>query len=352
MTGRRTARKRRCGQRLASPAERPARPRSTEVKERPRCRMPFYVSPEQAMKDKADYARKNIARGRNSIVMQYADGILFVAPNPSQRAAQDQRDLRPDRVRRGRAVQRVREPAQGRRPLRRLQRLPVRQERRHRPRPGQLPTRRRSARSSPRATSRYEVEIVVAEVGDSPRSRPDLPDHLRRLGGRRARLRGLGRPGGPGGRRAQGALRRRHVRCPRRSPPRWRRCPPPGNGDAPTAAQLEVAILDRTRDHRTFRRIRGARLEALLAESRPAAESPAPTRSDASGSGARPPPVRPPAPTASGSASARLRARRLPPPAHRSRPRHSDRGPASGGAAPSHPTPPTGPSPNGRTLTA
>src|SRR5215475_736893 len=45
--------------------------------------MPFYVSPEQAMKDKADYARKGIARGRNSVVIQYDEGILFVAPNPS-----------------------------------------------------------------------------------------------------------------------------------------------------------------------------------------------------------------------------------------------------------------------------
>src|SRR5438067_11896832 len=45
--------------------------------------MPFYVSPEQQMKDKADYARKGIARGRNSVVIQYDDGILFVAPNPS-----------------------------------------------------------------------------------------------------------------------------------------------------------------------------------------------------------------------------------------------------------------------------
>src|ERR1700746_2994081 len=45
--------------------------------------MPFYVSPEQQMKDKADYARKGIARGRNSVVLQYDEGILFVAPNPS-----------------------------------------------------------------------------------------------------------------------------------------------------------------------------------------------------------------------------------------------------------------------------
>src|SRR5258708_11178098 len=46
--------------------------------------MPFYVSPEQAMKDKADYARKGIARGRSVVVLQYDDGILFVADNPSR----------------------------------------------------------------------------------------------------------------------------------------------------------------------------------------------------------------------------------------------------------------------------
>jgi proteasome alpha subunit len=46
--------------------------------------MPFYVSPEQLMKDRADYARKGIARGRSVVVVQYADGIVFVSENPSQ----------------------------------------------------------------------------------------------------------------------------------------------------------------------------------------------------------------------------------------------------------------------------
>lgn len=46
--------------------------------------MPFYVSPEQITKDKADFARKGIARGRSVIVMQYDRGILFVAENPSR----------------------------------------------------------------------------------------------------------------------------------------------------------------------------------------------------------------------------------------------------------------------------
>ena len=46
--------------------------------------VPFYVSPEQIIKDKADFARKGIARGRSVIVLEYDEGILFVAENPSR----------------------------------------------------------------------------------------------------------------------------------------------------------------------------------------------------------------------------------------------------------------------------
>ncbi len=46
--------------------------------------MPFYVAPEQMMKDKADYARKGIARGRSLMGVLYADGILLAAENPSR----------------------------------------------------------------------------------------------------------------------------------------------------------------------------------------------------------------------------------------------------------------------------
>ncbi len=45
--------------------------------------MPFYVSPEQLMKDRADFARKGIARGRSVAVVRYADGVLFCSENPS-----------------------------------------------------------------------------------------------------------------------------------------------------------------------------------------------------------------------------------------------------------------------------
>lgn len=44
---------------------------------------PFYVAPEQMMKDRADYARKGIARGRSLIAMAYEHGILICAENPS-----------------------------------------------------------------------------------------------------------------------------------------------------------------------------------------------------------------------------------------------------------------------------
>lgn len=45
---------------------------------------PFYVSPEQMMKDRADFARKGIGRGRSVVALQYADGVLFATENPSR----------------------------------------------------------------------------------------------------------------------------------------------------------------------------------------------------------------------------------------------------------------------------
>ena len=45
--------------------------------------MPFYVAPEQVMKDRADYARKGIARGRAAVAVRYRDGVALVAENTS-----------------------------------------------------------------------------------------------------------------------------------------------------------------------------------------------------------------------------------------------------------------------------
>lgn len=45
--------------------------------------MPYYVPPEQFMKDRADYARKGIARGRALVGLQYSNGIAIISENPS-----------------------------------------------------------------------------------------------------------------------------------------------------------------------------------------------------------------------------------------------------------------------------
>ncbi len=45
--------------------------------------MPFYVPPEQLMKDRAEYARKGIARGKSIVALEYDSGVLLFAENPS-----------------------------------------------------------------------------------------------------------------------------------------------------------------------------------------------------------------------------------------------------------------------------
>lgn len=45
---------------------------------------PYFISPEQAMRERSELARKGIARGRSVVVSGYADGVLFVAENPSR----------------------------------------------------------------------------------------------------------------------------------------------------------------------------------------------------------------------------------------------------------------------------
>jgi proteasome alpha subunit len=45
---------------------------------------PYFISPEQAMRERSEIARKGIARGRSVVTMAYAGGVLFVAENPSR----------------------------------------------------------------------------------------------------------------------------------------------------------------------------------------------------------------------------------------------------------------------------
>jgi len=46
--------------------------------------IPFYVAPEQLVRDKAEFARKGIARGRSIVAIEYEAGILLLAENPSR----------------------------------------------------------------------------------------------------------------------------------------------------------------------------------------------------------------------------------------------------------------------------
>ncbi len=45
--------------------------------------LPYYVSPELIMQDKAEYAKKGIARGRSTVAMEYEHGVVLMADNPS-----------------------------------------------------------------------------------------------------------------------------------------------------------------------------------------------------------------------------------------------------------------------------
>ena len=129
--------------------------------------MPFYVAPEQMMKDRADYARKGIARGRALVAVRFVDGIVDRRREPVRHAAQGQRDLRPHRVRRRRQVQRVRPAPRRRRPGRRPQGLPVLARRRRRPQPRQQYAQM-LGNIFTHEMKPMEVEILVAEVGLDP----------------------------------------------------------------------------------------------------------------------------------------------------------------------------------------
>jgi proteasome alpha subunit len=242
--------------------------------------MPFYVSPEQAMKDKADYARKGISRGRSVVVLQYADGILFVADNPS-RALHKISEIY-DRIAFA-AVGKYNE-------FENLRQQGVRYADVN----GYMYDRRDvTARGLANAYATalgtvftemnkpYEVEIVVAEVGIDVAS-----DQIYRLtfDGSVADEQGYVAMGGQVDQVAAALKERFEEGLPLASAL--------GLGvhaleqqDADRhleAGQLEVAVLDRARDHRLFRRLPAARVKQLLDEAGAGAAS---TEPPASGEG-------------------------------------------------------------------
>ena len=222
--------------------------------------MPFYVSPEQAVKDKADYARKGIARGRSVTVLQYDGGILFVAENPSKALHKISEIY--DRIAFA-AVGKYNE----------FENLRVAGVRLADVRGYSYDRRDVTGRGLANAYAQtlgtiftetpkpYEVEIVVAEVGERPGD-----DQMYRLtfDGSVADEHGVVAMGGQN--EAINTVLRQ----------RWREelkldealnlavDALSGSGSSLTPAQLEVAVLDRARPTRKFRRISGSRLADML----------------------------------------------------------------------------------------
>ena len=251
--------------------------------------MPFYVSPEQAMKDKADYARKNIARGRDGVVIQYTDGILFVAPNPS-RALHKISEIY-DRIAFA-AVGRYNEYENLRKAGVTYADVTGYQfDRRDVTALGLANWYAQTLGGIfTDSTKPYEVEIVVAEVGAKPDS-----DQIYRISwdGSVSDEPGFVAFGGQADQVSAALKEHFHdgmsltealgaALAALAAPSAKGSNSAAGNGQATelNADQLEVAVLDRARAHRTFRRLRGPRLEELLAESR-AASGAAPSDSDA-----------------------------------------------------------------------
>jgi proteasome alpha subunit len=235
--------------------------------------MPFYVSPEQLMKDRADYARKGIARGRSVVVLAYADGIAFATENPS-RALHKVSEI----------YDRIAFAAVGK--YNEFENLRVAGVRYADLRGYSYDRRDVNARGLANAYAQtlgtvftteskpLEVELVVAEVGETAAT-----DQIYRLSydGSVADERGFVVMGGQSDRLREeiagawvpdmdlAAVLALAVRV---------LGTPADGGDEDDrrvlpAAQLEVAVLDRTRPRRAFRRLSGAVLEELLGQGTP-----------------------------------------------------------------------------------
>jgi proteasome alpha subunit len=246
--------------------------------------MPFYVSPEQSMRDKADYARKGIARGRSCVALQYAGGILLVAPNPSSALHKISEIY--DRIGFA-AVGRYNEYENLRKAGVTYADITGYQFDRH------DVTARGIANwyaqtlgtiftESPKP---FEVEIVVAEVAQQPGD-----DQIYRItfDGSVTDEPGFVAFGGQAD-QVSAALKERYSKgmsLAEAFGAALDALAAPGNGERnEDVNSLEVAILDRTREHRTFRRIRAARLQELITESRATAGDPAAASADEAASG-------------------------------------------------------------------
>jgi proteasome alpha subunit len=234
--------------------------------------MPWYASAEQIVRDRSEYARKGIARGRSVVVSTYADGVLFVAENASS-ALHKVSEI----------YDRIGFAAVGR--YNEFENLRVAGIRLADLRGYSYDRRDVTARALANAYAQtlgtifteqqkpYEVELCVAEVGATPSEDQmyrlsydgtivDEPEFLV-MGGQAEALTGSLRQTFRAGLPLADALRVAVDALGSVG----------GNGGPRVlpAGQLEVAVLDRSRANRKFRRITGGALTALLP--RPTAEA-------------------------------------------------------------------------------
>ena len=232
--------------------------------------MPFgYVSPAQAMRDKAEYARQGIARGRSCVTLQYEGGILLMAPNPSTALHKISEIY--DRIAFA-AVGRYPEYENLRKAGITYADITGYQFDRHDVTARSLANyyAQNLGTIFTENLKPFEVEIVVAEVGEQPDgdqiyrisfdgSVTDEPGYVA-FGGQADQVSAVLKERYSPGMSLTAAFGAALAALSAS-----------GNGERVEikASQLEAAILDRTRDHRAFRRILAARLEGLIRDSSP-----------------------------------------------------------------------------------
>jgi proteasome alpha subunit len=233
--------------------------------------MPYYASPEQLMRDRSEYARKGISRGRSVAVVTYVDGVLFIAENPSSTLHKVSE-----------LYDRIGFAAVGR--YSEFESLRVAGIRLADVRGYSYNRRDVTGRVIANAYAQtlaavfseqmkpYEVELCVAEVGDTAEndqlyrltfdgSIVDEPDFVV-MGGQAEAVTGHLREHFSTGMGLSDALQVGVRALSAVSPV----TAGSGNGGSATltAAQLEVAVLDRRRPKRAFRRVTGGALRSLL----------------------------------------------------------------------------------------
>ncbi|GMU79676.1 MAG: proteasome subunit alpha [Acidimicrobiia bacterium] len=223
--------------------------------------MPFYVSPEQVMKDRADYARKGIARGRSLVAFSTVDGIVIVAENPSRTLYKISEIY--DRI-----------AFAGVGKYNEFEMLRIAGVRQADVKGYSFAREDVNARSLANAYAQtlgqvfthemkpYEVEILVAQVGETQDG--DELFHIL-YDGTVMDEQGFTVLGGQAETITEATRERYTTDLDRRAAVQLGASVLAAEDDALEAPQLEVAFLDRARTRRAFQRIRGTELATLLA---------------------------------------------------------------------------------------